>query len=419
VENVVPLNGAVPRCRFCGTALGRTVVDLGCTPLANALVACGEAACGEDTCWPLHVRLCEACLLVQVETAVPPDAIFHGSYPYFSSVSATWTDHAARYAAAMTEQLSLSDRSLVVEIASNDGYLLREFAARGAPVLGIEPAANVAAAAVSRGVPTEVAFFGEATASGLAARGVTADLVVANNVLAHVPDIGGFARGVARVLKPEGVASFEFPHVLRLLEGVQFDTIYHEHYSYLSLLVVERVLHAAGLRAFEVEELPTHGGSLRVLSCHCGASRGEAAGLARVRAAERAARLDRLEGYAGFAQRVLAVQQGLRRFLAESRAAGRRVAGYGAAAKGCTLLNTTGVTTADMACVADRSAAKQGRLLPGSRIPIVPPDALLAAPPDDLLILPWNLADEIAAQMAPLRAAGTRMWVPVPEMRAI
>ena len=403
-----------PTCRLCGAALRASLVDLGATPLANALVT-PAAACEPDACWPLHVRVCARCRLVQVDTIVPPAAIFR-DYPYFSSVSSGWVAHAARFAVAMIAELNLTAGSLVLELASNDGYLLQHFAARGIAVLGIEPAANVAAAAIARGIPTEIAFFSAALAQRLH---VQADLVVANNVLAHVPGLADFAVGLAQVLAPGGVVALEFPHLLRLLEGVQFDTIYHEHYSYLSLLVVERVLAEAGLRAFEVMALPTHGGSLRVLACHAGATWPARPGLAAVRAEERAAGLHRRAGYRGFAARVAAVQRGLIGFLAQRRAAGRRVAAYGAAAKGCTLLNSCAITAADITCVADRSPAKQGRLLPGCRVPIVAPATLLADPPDDVLILPWNLADEIAAELAPLRRASTQLWVAVPALRRV
>ncbi len=323
--------------------LARSLVDLGATPLANALLTPAQAAAGADRAWPLHVRVCERCLLVQVDTVVPPAEIF-SDYPYFSSVASSWVAHAARFCDEACARFGLDARSRVVEIASNDGYLLQHFVARGVPVLGIEPAANVAAVARARGIATEIGFFGEAFAADLAARGVRADLVCANNVLAHVPDIAGFARGIARVLAADGVVSLEFPHLLRLIEGVQFDTIYHEHYAYLSLLVVERVLAQAGLRAFDVVTLPTHGGSLRVFACHAGAAFAALPGLAALRAEEAAAGLDRPDGYAGFAPLVAAVQRGLRAFLVGARAAGRRVAAYGAAAKGCTLLNTSGVT---------------------------------------------------------------------------
>ena len=407
---------SLARCRLCGGELGASLVDLGATPLANGLVSSAQAARGPDPTFPLHVRICGTCFLVQVEETVPPVMIFADDYPYFSSVSAAWVAHAAAFAEEACARFALDAGAHVLEIASNDGYLLQHFAARGLAVQGIEPAANVAAAAIARGIPTRVAFFSASLARRMA---VAADLVVANNVLAHVPDLAGFLRGIADVIAPEGVASFEFPHLLRLIEGVQFDTIYHEHYAYLSLAVLERALGTAGLRAFDVAELPTHGGSLRVFACRPGAHHAATAALGWMRQREQAVRLDSLDAYTGFAARVAGVQKGLRDFLAAARIAGRRVAAYGAAAKGCTLLNTSRVTARDIACVADRSAAKQGKLLPGCRVPIVAPAALLAAPPDDLLILPWNLADEIAGEMAPLRAAGTRLWVAVPEIRAI
>ncbi len=413
VENLVQRELA--RCRLCGAELRYSLVDLGATPLANALVTPERAALGPDPIWDLHVRVCSRCKLAQVETVVPPDAVF-ADYPYFSSVSSSWVEHARRCAEAMIARFALGRRSLVLEVASNDGYLLRHFASRDIPVLGIEAAANVAAVANACGIPTETAFFNHALAQRLAVR---ADLLVANNVLAHVPDLAGFVAGVSQALAPHGVALFEFPHLLRLLEDVQFDTIYHEHYSYLSLLVVERALALAGLRVFEVIELPTHGGSLRVLACHDDAPYDAQPGLAEVRAREREAGLHTLAGYDGFAARVAAVQRGLRDFLATRRRDGRRVAAYGAAAKGCTLLNTSGVGASDIAFVADRAPSKQGRMLPGCRVPIVAPEALLAAPPDDLLILPWNIAGEIAEELAPLRRAGTRFWVAVPALRAL
>lgn len=416
MEGLEPLTPA--RCRLCGAALTSSLVDLGATPLANAFVTPAQAAAHVDRAWPLHVMVCDACLLVQVDTVVPADAIFT-DYPYLSSFSSSWVAHAKRFAEAMIPRFGLRPDSLVLEVASNDGYLLRHFVARGIPVLGIEPAANVAAIARVAGVPTRVAFFGAETARALAGQGVRADLTVANNVLAHVPDIAGFVAGFATVLTPQGVATFEFPHLLRLLAEVQFDTIYHEHYSYLSLLVVERLLAAAGLRAFDVATLPTHGGSLRVYACRIDARHAEQPALATVRAKEKAACLDRLEGYRGFAGRVAAVQRAFRAFLASRRAAGRRVAAYGAAAKGNTLLNTCGVGTDDIACVADRNPAKQGRLLPGSHIPVVTPEALLRQAPDDVVILPWNIAEEVAGELAPLRRSGTRFWVAVPELAAV
>ncbi len=417
VESVVQL-AVAPHCRLCDAALHHTLIDLGSTPLANALLTPEQAAGNADRAWPLHVRVCVACGLVQADAVVPPEAIFH-DYPYFSSVSAGWVAHARDYAATMSERLALDGHSTVLEIANNDGYLLQHFRARGVRVLGIEPAANVALQARARGIPTRIAFFGAEYAHDLAAHGVRADLVVANNVLAHVPDLAGFVAGIALVLAPAGLATFEFPHLPRLLDGVQFDTIYHEHLSYLSLHVVGSVLARAGLRVCDAQGLPTHGGSLRVTACHAGADWLERPGVAILRAEEDAARLRDPATYASFTARVRAVQEGLHGFLAAAARDGRRVAAYGAAAKGCTLLSTSGVTAADITCVADRSPAKQGRLLPGCRLPVVSPEALRRYPPDELLILPWNLVDEIAGEMDDLRRSGTRFWVAVPELRAV
>jgi SAM-dependent methyltransferase len=413
-----PLADPVPCCRVCGAALTRTLVDLGATPLANAFVTPAQAAMRVDRAFSLRVRVCDVCLLAQVDTVVPADSIF-SDYVYLSSISTSWVEHARCYAEAVIRRFGLRGDSLVVEIASNDGYLLQHFVGAGIPVLGIEPAANIAAIARARGVPTEVAFFGAATARGLAERGLLADLLVANNVLAHVPDIMGFVGGMARVLAANGVATVEFPHLLRLIQDVQFDTIYHEHYSYLTLLVVERLLLAVGLRAFDVEELPTHGGSLRVYICHASAAFAEQPGLTQLRAEEQAARLDRPEGYAGFAPRVAHVQRAFREFLTAERRAGRRVAGYGAAAKASTLLNTCRVGEAELQFIVDNSPAKQGRLVPGCHIPILPPEALDRERPENVVILPWNLADEIARDLGKLRRQGTRLWVAIPELRPV
>ncbi len=407
-----------PTCRFCAAPLRHSVIDLGDMPLANAYLAAEPEAVAGEQAYPLHARLCERCLLVQVDAVLPPPAIF-AAYPYFSSYSSSWVEHGRCYAEAMTGRLALGPGSLVVEVASNDGYLLRHFVALGVPVLGIEPAANVASVARARGVASEEVFFGAAAGAALAARGVRADLMVANNVLAHVPDIADFARGFGAVLKPEGIVTFEFPHLLELVAQAQFDTIYHEHFSYLSLLAVERVLAASGLRAFDAVALPTHGGSLRVFACHGAATWPEGPGLARIRAAEAAAGLQRPAGYAGFAARAAQVAGGFRAFLDHARICRQRVAGYGAAAKGNTFLNFCGAGTADIARVADRSPAKQGRLLPGSHIPVVAPEDLLADPPDDLVILAWNIVEEIAAELAPLARAGTRLWTAMPGMRLI
>ncbi|MBI1981572.1 MAG: class I SAM-dependent methyltransferase [Methylocystis sp.] len=405
-----------PTCRFCGAPLKHDFVDLGSTPLANSYVTADEIARGLDRSFPLHARVCDSCFLVQVDAPVSSEAIF-SDYAYFSSYSDSWVEHARRYADAMIERFGLGPQSLVIEVASNDGYLLQHFIARGAPVLGVEPAANVAEAARAKGVPTEVAFFGKETARKLAARGLAADLTAANNVLAHVPDVGDFVAGFAEILKPDGVATFEFPHVLNLIRELQFDTIYHEHFSYLSLVTVERVLAANGLVAFDVEELPTHGGSLRLFVCRKGAGHTPTPRLEAARGAERAARLDAIEGYAGFAEKVEAVKASFLNFLARAKAEGKTVAAYGAAAKGNTFLNVCGVNASDIVCVYDRSAAKQGKFLPGSHIPIRAPATIADTRPDYLVILPWNLREEIVSQMAEMRQWGGKFVTAVPETR--
>jgi hypothetical protein len=339
---------------------------------------------------------------------VPPEAIFDADYAYFSSYSPSWVAHAKRYAEAMAARLNLGPESLVVEVASNDGYLLQHFLAMDIPVLGVEPTANTAQAARDRGVRTEVVFFSETTAPDLAARYGRADLMAANNVLAHVPRIGEFVSGFRHMLKDEGVLTFEFPHLLNLIEQVQFDTIYHEHYSYLALIAVERVLAAHGLRPFDVEALPTHGGSLRLFVCHAGAGHEETDALHGLRAREHAAGLDRLDGYAGFTPRVEAVRDSFRAFLAQARAEGKRIAAYGAAAKGNTFLNYCGTTADDIVAAFDANPAKQGRFLPGSHVPILSPDKVAEVRPDYVLILPWNLKDEIMGQLAFVRDWGGR-----------
>jgi SAM-dependent methyltransferase len=405
---------AVPNCRFCRAPLAVMFLDLGAMPLANSYVSESEA--GQERRFPLQVRVCSSCLLVQANDSVPPTEIF-SDYVYFSSYVRSWVEHAERYAQAMIPRCGLGSKSLVIEVASNDGYLLRHFRDRGIPVLGVEPAVNVAAAAIADGIPTEVTFFGMEAARRFAAEGKRADLMVANNVLAHVPDIRDFVEGFAILLKPEGVATFEFPHVLNLIQGVQFDTIYHEHFSYLSLLAVERVFEAAGLRAIDVEEIPTHGGSLRLYAARRDSSHRPATSLDRLRAKESAAGLDRIEGYRGFADRVAAVKQGFLAFLAGAKAARKTVAAYGAAAKGNTFLNFCGAGHSDIVCVFDRSTAKQGRLLPGSHIPVVAPERLAEVKPDYLLILPWNLAAEIQKDHAILSSWGGKFVVAVPALR--
>jgi len=408
-----------PLCRFCRAPLTHTFLDLGRQPLANSYLTADELASGREQSYPLHVRVCDRCFLVQADDAVPPQAIFDAGYAYFSSHASSWVEHARRYAQAMITRFGLGPDSLVVEVASNDGYLLQHFAATDIPVLGIEPAANTAEAARARGVPTEVMFFNDRSGCELAARGVRADLMAANNVLAHVPDIADFVAGFRHVLKDEGVLTFEFPHLLNLIEKVQFDTIYHEHFSYLSLLVGEQVLRANGLRPFDVERLATHGGSLRLFVCHMGSGRAETDALRRLRADEAAAGLDRIATYRGFTPRVEAVREDFRAFLATARGEGRCVAAYGAAAKGNTFLNYCGTTSADVVCAFDVSPAKQGRFLPGSHIPVRSPQALREVRPDYLLILPWNLQEEIVGQHAYIREWGGRFVMASPQVRVL
>jgi hypothetical protein len=396
--NAPALCRPITACRACGGAISAMFCDLGATPLANDYPPPGSAPLPR---YPLAAVVCGTCRMVQLDHVVEAEAIFT-DYAYFSSFSESWLDHAARYAAAMRERLSLGAQSFVVEIASNDGYLLRNFVTIGIPCLGVEPAANVAASAVAAGVPTEVRFFGQEAARDIVARRGPADLVIANNVLAHVPDVVDFAAGLAHLAGPRGVVTIEAPHLLSLVDGVQFDTIYHEHYAYWSLYAVERLLAAQGLRVFDVEKLTTHGGSLRYFASADGA-RAEGPGLVAVRAEEEARGIAGDAFYQGFNVRVAEALAAFKAWLAQCRAAGMRLGAYGAAAKGNTFLNAAGVTATDFVAVADRNPAKQDRLLPGSAIPIVSPEALLAMAPDTILVLPWNLAEEISGQ---LRAAG-------------
>ncbi|HJQ55865.1 MAG TPA: class I SAM-dependent methyltransferase [Vineibacter sp.] len=407
----------VPICRACGETLRHTFVDLGMSPLSNSYVARDKAGDGEKF-YPLHAYVCGACFLVQLEEFETPTQIF-SDYAYFASFSAGWLRHAEAYVAAMVERFGLGPRQRVVEIASNDGYLLQYFVTRGIPVLGVEPAANVAAEARKRGVPTEVMFFGSETARKLRAATGGADLMVANNVLAHVPDIIDFVTGFRVLLKPEGAGTFEFPHLLRLIAEKQFDTIYHEHFSYLSLSVVRRILERCGLRVFDVEELPTHGGSLRVFYCHTNAPHATTPAVARVLGAESAARLGELSGYADFGRDIVDIKCRALEFLVRAHDEGATVCGYGAAAKGNTFLNYCGIGPEFMRMVADRSPHKQGTLLPGSRIPVVSPEEMLAARPDYVLILPWNLKDEVAEQMTEIRSWGGRFVTAIPRLNVL
>jgi SAM-dependent methyltransferase len=403
-------------CRCCGATLRETFADLGMTPLANSYIAPAQASQMEPF-YPLHALVCSDCRLVQLAEFESPSAIF-SEYRYFSSVSDAWLRHAEGYAERMIERLGLTAETPVVEVASNDGYLLQYFARRGIPVLGVDPAANIARAAIARGIPTEVAFFGAETAQRLRHAHPAPALMAANNVLAHVPDLHDFVEGFRILLAPGGVATFEFPHLLRLMEHNEFDTIYHEHFSYLSLLVAERIFARHGLVVFDVEELPTHGGSLRLFVRHAAdATKPVTAAVEALRVLERTAGLDGPEAYRGFAAGVVETKCALLEFLVQARRAGQRVVGYGAPAKGNTLLNYCGIGPELMPFTVDRSPHKQGLLLPGTRIPIRPPEAIAAEKPDYVLILPWNLKDEIAAQMAGIRAWGGRFVVPIPTVQ--
>jgi SAM-dependent methyltransferase len=402
-----------PVCRSCGAPLAVTFVDLGLSPPANGLTEPDELGAGE-TLYPLHAYVCEACLLVQLELFETPEQIFR-EYAYFSSYSTSWLDHAQRYVASMIAERGIAPGQRVVEIASNDGYLLKYFIEAGIEVLGIDPASNVAAVARANGVPTIDEFFGVALAQRVVREHGHADLMVANNVLAHVPDINDFVAGIATLLAPGGFITIEFPHLMRLIEGVQFDTIYHEHFSYLSLLALQPLFARHGLAIFDVTELPTHGGSLRLFVAHAG-TRAVTPALATVAAAEIALGLDRIESYPAFGERVMRVKHDFLTFLIDAKRAGKSVAGYGAAAKATTLLNYAGARTDLIAFVADKSPHKQGRAIPGVRVPILAPDDIRRAKPDYLVIFPWNIAPEIRGELAGIRAWGGRFVTAIPEL---
>jgi SAM-dependent methyltransferase len=405
-------------CRFCSAPLQTVFVDLGSSPLANSYLE-PEALDRAEPFYPLCVYVCERCWLAQLPAVATPEQIF-GDYAYFSSYSTSWLEHARRYCEAMIERFALGASSQVVEVASNDGYLLRHFVARGVPVLGVEPAANVAAAAEAAGIPTEVRFFGRDTAEDLAARGFAADLLLGNNVLAHVPELNDFVAGLARLLKPAGVLTMEFPHLERLVAENQFDTIYHEHFSYFSFVAVERVFAAHGLALFDVEELPTHGGSLRVYAQRADSgAQPRSPAVDALLARERAHGIESLAWYEAFGERVRETKRRLLDFLIREKRAGRTIVGYGAPAKGNTLLVYCGVRTDFLDYTVDRSPHKQGRYLPGSRIPILAPERIFETRPDYVLILPWNLKAEIAGQMAGIRAWGGRFVVAVPEVEVL
>jgi SAM-dependent methyltransferase len=406
-----------PACRLCEAPLTRTFVDLGMSPLCESYVP-EEKLDEAETFYPLNVRLCDACLLVQLPAYVPGEEIF-SDYAYFSSYSDSWVAHAKRYAEAMTEQLRLTSSSLVTEVASNDGYLLQHFAAAGIPVLGVEPAANVAEVARGRGIRTEVQFLGADTGREIAERHGRADLVAGNNVFAHVPDILGFAAGLRALVKDEGTVTLEFPHLMRLIDRRQYDTIYHEHFSYLSLLTASRALGGAGLRVVDVEELDTHGGSLRVY-----ARPEESAGepterVKAVLAAEEAAGLHTVAGHEGFAPAVMKIKSDLLEFLLAAAREGKSVAGYGAPGKGNTLLNHCGIRSDLLSYTVDRSPVKQGKFLPGTHIPIYAPERLAETKPDYIVVLPWNLREEISRQLSYVGSWGGKLVFPIPELEVV
>ena len=405
-------------CRFCEGPLEVCVADLGMSPLANSFVS-AERLGAMEPFYPLAAFVCGACFLVQLGHFEAPERIF-SDYVYFSSFSDLWLKHAETYAEAMIERLGLGAQSEVVEVASNDGYLLQYFRARGIKVLGVEPAANVAQAAIARGVPTEVAFFGESFAAELRRRGHRPDLIVANNVLAHVPQINNFVRGLQQLLASTGVLTIEVPHLLNLIAQSQFDTIYHEHFYYFSLTAARAVLARHGLSVFDVEELPTHGGSLRLFACHAGrGARPETPAVGALLAREQAAGLDRLDTYRAFAGRIVETKLDLLAFFVEARRAGKLVLGYGAPAKGNTLLNYCGIGPELLPCTVDRSPHKQGLYLPGTHIPVLHPDELMRQRPAYVLILPWNLEREIVAQMAAVHDWGGRFVTPIPRVKVI
>jgi SAM-dependent methyltransferase len=403
-------------CRFCGAPLESVFADLGMSPLANSYVPL-ERANAMEPFYPLRVLVCGRCFLVQLEEFESPEAIF-SDYAYFSSYSTSWLDHSRRYVEAMIERFRLGAESHVVELASNDGYLLQYFVERGVPVLGVEPAANVAAVAVDRGVPTEVAFFGVETATRLA-RSRQADLIAANNVMAHVPDLNDFVGGMKLLLAPGGVITVEFPHLQRLVDENQWDTIYHEHFSYFSFLAARRVFEAHGLRLFDVDELPTHGGSLRIYGCHADAPFAETERAIELAERERAAGYERLETYTAYGERVVADKRQILSFLIDLKSDGKRVVGYGAPAKGNTLLNYCGIGTDFLDYTVDLNPHKQGHLLPGSHVPIRPVEALRETRPDVVVILPWNLRAEIMEQHAYVREWGGRFAARAPELQLL
>jgi SAM-dependent methyltransferase len=386
-------------CRHCGTPLTHTFVDLGFAPPSNAYLTEADLSKPEKY-YPLKVKVCDHCWLVQTEDYADADELFSADYAYFSSTSTGWLAHAKRYAEQMTQQLGLNANSFVIEVASNDGYLLKNFVEAGIPCLGIEPTASTAEAAEKLGIPVLREFFGEALGQQLAQQGKQADLIAGNNVYAHVPDINDFTKGLKAALKPGGTITLEFPHLMRLIEDAQFDTIYHEHFSYLSLFTVSQIYASAGLRVWHVEELPTHGGSLRIFGCHADDARQTTDVVRRILQEEAERGMQTLGPYIEFQPRADMIKNDLLEFLIQQKKAGKTIAAYGAAAKGNTLLNYAGVKPDLLPFVCDAAAAKQNKFMPGSHIPILSPQAILDAKPDYVLILPWNIAEEVESQLS-------------------
>ena len=408
---------SVPTCRLCRRSLHHTFVDLGMSPLCESFVP-AEKLDAMEPFYPLHVLVCDECFLVQLREYVSPEHIFT-EYAYFSSYSTSWVAHAKSYCAMIKDRLGLGANSFVIEIASNDGYLLQHFAPLGVPVLGVEPAANVAKVAQEKGVPTRVGFFGTRLAQQLVAEGYKADLVAANNVLAHVPDINDFVAGIRLLLKPEGVATCEFPHLERLMADNQFDTIYHEHFSYLSVVSILRLAREHDLRLVDVEELPTHGGSLRIYLTHAGSSHPTSQRVTALLEREVALGFRSLAGYSGFAEKVQRTKRELLSFLIAAKNEGKRICGYGAPGKGNTLLNYCGIGTDFLDFTVDRNPYKHGLFTPGMHIPINPVEAIDSARPDFIFILPWNLRDEIVRQMRHVGDWGAKFVVPIPTVTVI
>ena len=404
-----------PHCRFCGTALQQTFVDLGMSPLCESYLG-AEKINEMEPFYPLHVYVCDQCFLVQLEEFVSPEHIFT-EYAYFSSYADSWLSHCRRYTDMIVDRFDYGKESFVVELASNDGYLLQYFIEKQIPTLGVEPAANVAKVAVEKGVPTLVEFFGTDCARQMVANGQQADLIIGNNVLAQVTDLNDFVAGMKLLLKPTGVITIEFPHLSRLVEGNQFDTIYHEHFSYFSFITAERIFAAHGLTLFDVEELPTHGGSLRIYGRHCEDQTKPVSDRAiALRTLEEKEGITDLAYYTAFAEQVKETKRKLLNFLIEARSQGKTVAGYGAPGKGNTLLNYCGVRTDFLDYTVDRNPYKQGKFLPGTHIPIFAPDKIQETQPDYVLILPWNFKDEIMAQVSHIRGWGGQFVVPIPEV---